>query len=123
MAKHLLDDADVDALRDQQSRGCVPGIVDPGIPDLRLLEDGLPGPPVLGAFDRTAAPGGEHQIMIRPRTARPQPVGSLLLALLLQQLQERRRALEGELAFPLALPENDAASDTVRAFGGVPSAV
>jgi hypothetical protein len=53
--------------------------------------------------------------VIGPRAARSQPVGGLLLAVLLQQLQERGRALESELAFPLALPEDDAAPDTVRA--------
>jgi hypothetical protein len=52
MAKNFLNDADVNALLDQQRRRCVPGIVDSGIPHLRLLEDGLPDPPVLGALDR-----------------------------------------------------------------------
>jgi hypothetical protein len=55
MAKNLLHDADVHALFDKQSGSGVPGIVDPGVADLRLGEDGFPGPPVLGAFDRAAA--------------------------------------------------------------------
>ena len=36
VAEHFLDDADVHALLNQQSRGRVPGIVDPGVADLRL---------------------------------------------------------------------------------------
>jgi hypothetical protein len=123
MAKYLLDDADMHALLDQESRGSVPGIVDPDVPDLRLPKDGLPRPPVLSPLDRAAAPRGENQVMIRPRAARPQPLRGLLLAVLLQQLQERRRTLESELALSLALPENDTAANTVRAFSSVTSAV
>ena len=33
VAKHLLDDADMHALLDQQSGSSVPGIVNPGIPN------------------------------------------------------------------------------------------
>jgi hypothetical protein len=102
MAKNLLHDADVYALFDQQSRSGVTGIVDPGVADLRLGEDGLPGPPVLGAFDRAAALGGEDQVMVCPQAACPQPLRGLPLAVLLQQLQERGRALERELDFALA---------------------
>jgi hypothetical protein len=46
MAEDLLHDADMHALGDQESCGGVPGIVDPRVADLRLGEDGLPGPPV-----------------------------------------------------------------------------
>lgn len=123
MAKHLLDDADMHARLDQESRGSVPGIVDPGVADLRLPKDGLPRPPVLSPFDRTATPGREHQVMVCPRAARPQPLRGLLLAMLPQQLQERGRTLKSEPALPLALPENDAAANTVRAFSSVTSAV
>ena len=91
--KYLLHDADVHALLDQQSSGGVPGIVDPDIPDLRLAQDGLLGPPVFGVCDRAAMTGGEHQIMVRPRVARPQPFRSLLPSVLAQQLQERGRAM------------------------------
>ena len=73
MAKHLLDDADMDALLNQQSRSGVPRIVDPGVADLRLGEDGLPGPPVLGAFDRAAALGGENQIALAVPLAKSEP--------------------------------------------------
>ena len=73
MAKNLLHDADMHALFDQQSRCGVPGIVDPGVADLRLGEDGLPGPPVLGAFDRAAALGGENQIALAVPLAKSEP--------------------------------------------------
>ena len=123
MAKHLLHDADVYPLLDQQSRRRVPGIMDPGVADLRLAQDSLPRAPVLGTFDRASAPGGEHQIVVRPRAACAQPFRGLPLAMLAQQLQERGRALEREPALPFTLPEDDAAADTVRAFGGVAGAV
>ena len=87
MAKHLLDDTDMHTLLDQESRGRVPHIVDPDVPDLRLPEDGLPRPSVLSPFDRAAAPGREHQVMVLPRAARPQPLRSLLLAVLRQLVQ------------------------------------
>ena len=123
MAKNLLDDTNMPTLLDQQGRGSVPGIMHPDVPDLRLPEDGFPRPPVLSPFDRSTAAGGENQIMIRPRAARPQPLRGLLLVMLHQQLQERGRTLESELALSLALPGNDTAASTVRAFSGVTSAV
>jgi len=94
----------------------VPGVVDPGIPDLRLAQDGLPGPPVLGAFDRPAAASGEHQVMVGPRAARLQPLRDLPLPVVPQQPQESGRALKRELALPLALPENDTTARSLRAL-------
>jgi hypothetical protein len=102
MAKNLLHDANVHSLFNQQSRSGVPGIVDSCIADLRLGEDGLPGPPVLGAFDRAAAPGGEDQVMVCPRAACPQPLRSLLLRCSFNSSRSGR-ALESELAFALAV--------------------
>ena len=93
VAKNLLNDSDVNALRDQQSCRRVPGIVDPSVSDRRLLEDGLPGPPVFRPLDRTAPTGGEYKIVIYPRATSPQALGGLLLAVLSKQLQERRRTL------------------------------
>jgi hypothetical protein len=122
MTKNLLHDADVHTLFDQQSRSGVPRIMDPRVTDLRLGEDGLPGAPVLGTFDRAAAFGGEDQVTVCPRAACPQPLRGLPLAVLLQQLQERGRALESELALALALPEDDATSGAVRALTGVTGA-
>ena len=66
MAEHLLDDADMNALFDQERRGRVPGIVYPGVPDPSLSQNALPGPPVLGPFDRAAMLRGERQVMSRP---------------------------------------------------------
>jgi hypothetical protein len=77
MAKNLLHDADVHALFDQQSRSGMPCIVDPGVADLCLGEDGLPGAPILGLFDRAAVFGGEDQVMVCPRAACPQPLRGL----------------------------------------------
>jgi hypothetical protein len=71
VAKHLLHDADMYALFDQQSGRRVPGIVHPDVPDLSLAQDGLPGPPVLGPLDTAAARGGKHQLVVGPRAARP----------------------------------------------------
>jgi hypothetical protein len=47
-------------------------------------------------------PRGEDQIVIRPGVSRSQPLGSLSLAVLPEQFQDRGRAREDELA--LALP-------------------
>jgi hypothetical protein len=107
MATHLLDDADVHALLDQQRRRGMPGVMDPCVPHPSLPENRLPGSPVVGAFDRTTVPRGEDEIVILPVISRPQPLGRLSLAVLPQQLQDRRRALERELALALALPKDD----------------
>ena len=122
VSENLLHHADVRALLDQQRRGGMPGIVDPGIPHLRLAQDSLPGSPILSALDGAAMAGREHQIMVRPRTARSQPLGGLPPMVLPQQLQERGRTLERELTLALALPKNDAASNTVRALVRMPGA-
>jgi hypothetical protein len=42
VARDLLDDADVDALLDEESGGGVPGIVETAVPYTGLFEDGLP---------------------------------------------------------------------------------
>ena len=54
VAKYLLENADMNALRDQQGRGGVPGIVYPGVPDPGLPENVLLGPPVLSPFEERA---------------------------------------------------------------------
>ena len=77
MTKYLLDNADVHALFDQQRRGSMPGIMDSGISYPSLAEERLPGPPVLGTFDRTAMPRGEDQIVVLPGVSRPQSLGCL----------------------------------------------
>jgi hypothetical protein len=123
MAKHLLNDADVYALLDQQRRGSMPGVMDPGIPHPGLPENRLPGPPVLGTFDRTTMPGSEDQIMILPGVSRPQSLGCLPLAVLLEQIQDRRRTLERELALALTLPKDDAPTDALRTFVGMSNAI
>jgi hypothetical protein len=123
MAKHLLNDADVHALLDQQRRSRMPGIVDPDRADPGLPEESLPGPPVLGPVDRTAILSGEDQIVIRPAVPGPQPFGCLPLAVLLEELQERRRALEREFALALALPKDDAPANASGAFVGMRSTV
>src|ERR1700690_549473 len=123
MAQDLLHDADVHTLLDEQRGGGVPGVVNPGIPHLGGVKDGLPHPPVLGTFDRPAVADGEHQVVVGPCAACPEPLLGLPLAVLAQQVQERGRALEGQLALALALPEDQAAARPHRAFVGVPGAV
>ena len=49
-----------------QLTSCMPGVVDSGIPDLRLAENGLPGSPVLGAFNWSNVACGEYQIKVCP---------------------------------------------------------
>lgn len=123
MAKHLLNDADVHALFDQQRRGGMPSVMDPGIPNSGLPEDRLPGTPVLGTFDRTAMPRGEDQIMILLGVPRPQSLGRLPLAALLEELEDWGRALERELALALALPKDNTSTQALRAFVGVSNAI
>jgi len=55
----------------------MPGIMDPGIPHPGMPKDRLPGPPVLGTFDRAAMPRGEDQIVVLPGVSRPQSLGCL----------------------------------------------
>jgi hypothetical protein len=123
MAEHLLSDTDVHALLDQQRRGGMPGVMDPGISHFGLPENHLPGPPVLGTFDRLALPCGEDQIMIPPGVSRRQPLDCLPIAMLLEQIQDRGRALERELAFALALPKDDAPVSPLRALVSVSKAI
>ena len=101
----------------------MPGVMDPGIPHPGLFEDRLPGPPVFGTFDRTAMPRGEDQIMILPGVTCPQSLSCLPLAVLLEQIQDRGRALEREFALALALPKDDASTNALRAFVGMSNAI
>ncbi len=103
VAKYLLDNADMNTLRDQQSRSGVPGIVNPGVPNPCLPENVHPGPPVLSPLDRTAVPSSEHEVIVRPGVPRPQPLGCLPLAMLSKEIQDRGQALERELALALTL--------------------
>ena len=80
MAEHLLGDAGMHALLDQQSLSRVAGIVNPGIADLRLSEDRLPDPPILGALDRPAAPSGEYGWARWRRGSDPAVRGQALIA-------------------------------------------
>jgi len=123
VAKYLLNDPDVHPLLDQQSSGRMPGVMDPGIPHPGLSEDRLPGPPVVGTFDRTAMPRGEDQIMILPGVTCPQSLSCLPLPVLLEQIQDRGRALEREFALALALPKDDASTNALRAFVGMSNAI
>src|SRR5271165_162375 len=101
----------------------MPGVMDPYVPHSGLSENRLPGPPVLGPFNRTTMPRGEDQIVIHPGVSRPQPFGCLPLAVLLKQLQDRGRALERKLALALAFPKDDAPADAPRAFVSVSNAI
>jgi len=61
--------------------------------------------------------------MIGPQAACLKPLLGLPAAVLAQQLQQGRRALESELAFALALPENEATAGPGGALVGVAGAV
>ena len=78
----------------QQRRGGMPGIMDPGIPHPGMPEDRLPGPPVLGTVNRTTMPRGEDQIVVLPGVSRPQSLGCLPLAVLLEEFEDRGWALQ-----------------------------
>jgi 8-oxo-dGTP pyrophosphatase MutT (NUDIX family) len=98
VTEDLLNHADVDTLRYQESRSRVPGVMNPGVPNVRLPEDGLPRSPVLGAFNGTARTCGEYQIVICPCASRLQPFRRLPFAVLFEEVQNRLRALKREVA-------------------------
>nr|WP_281284776.1 hypothetical protein [Nonomuraea mesophila] len=79
MTENLLYDSDVHSLLDEESRGGMPRVVDPDVPNVGLLEYRLPELPVLGALDGGAELGREHQVMILPSIAGLLPFGVLYL--------------------------------------------
>jgi hypothetical protein len=52
VAKNLLDDADADALFEQERRRSVPSVMDPCLPDSGFLVEGMPVLPVISGVDR-----------------------------------------------------------------------
>src|SRR5262249_5951128 len=55
--------------------------------------------------------------------SRPQPFSRLPLTVLLEQLQDRGRTLERELALALALPKDDAPANALRALVSASNAI
>ncbi|MGJ6968967.1 hypothetical protein ACSDR0_44430 [Streptosporangium sp. G11] len=84
-----------------------------------MLEDGFPHLPVLGALDRAAVAGGEHEIVILPAIPRLETLRGLDLAVCLEEREQLGRALKGELALALSLAEDDAPAGAFRALVGV----
>lgn len=76
-----MDDADVDALLDEERGRRVPGVVEAAVTDAGLLEDGLPLAPVLCTADRAAVLLAEREIVILPVVANHGPFEDLLLLL------------------------------------------
>jgi hypothetical protein len=68
-------------------------------------------------------PRGEDQIVILPGVSCPQPLGRLSLAVLLEEFEDRGRALERELALALALAKDDTSTQALRAFVGMSNAI
>jgi hypothetical protein len=97
VAQDLLNDADVDALLDEERSGGMPGVVEASVSDSGLLEDGLPLSSVFGAADRAAVLLAEDQVVVLPSRRRPWPVRGAAPPGALEQRQEFLRALEGEL--------------------------
>jgi hypothetical protein len=117
-AQDLLDDADVDALLDEERRRRMPGVVETSVADAGLLEDFFPLAPVFGAADRTAVVLAEDQVVILPVVGHG-PFEELLLLVSSEQGQQLSGALEGELGLALALPERGASLPSLRAVPGV----
>src|ERR1700683_4935201 len=65
----------------------------------------------------------EHQVTVAPGDPSPEPLRHLPLAMLLEEVQERGRALEGEFAFAFTLPEDVATADPFRAPVGMRCAI
>ena len=108
-----LNDPDVHPLLDEQRRGGVTSVVHPDVPNPGLLEDGFPHLPVLGALDRAAVAGGEHEVVILLAISRLEPLRGLDLAVCLEEREQLGRALKSELALAPSLAEDDA---PVRVF-------
>ncbi|GGK92117.1 hypothetical protein Sme01_54560 [Sphaerisporangium melleum] len=89
-------------------------VVKSRVTDTRSLQKRLPRLVVLAPFHRLAVPGGEHEIVLFPQIPRLLPLGRLHIAMSPQERQQFGRTLTGELAPPLALPEDHAAA---RALG------
>ncbi len=70
VAEDLLDDADVDALLEQERGGGVAGVMDSCGPDACFLDQGLPVFPVVAGVDRGAGRGWRRR---GPSLARPLP--------------------------------------------------
>jgi hypothetical protein len=66
VAQELLDDADADALLDEERGRSAPGIVEASVTDVGLLRDGFPLSPVFGAADRAVVVLAEAEVMILP---------------------------------------------------------
>jgi hypothetical protein len=92
VAHDLLDDADVDALLDEERGGGVPGVVETAVSYAGLLEDGLPLAPVLGTAYRAAVLLAEDEVVILPVVTGH---GSFEELFLLVRLQVAAGVLEG----------------------------
>jgi len=64
VAENLLNNSYMYALRDQQGRGGVPGIMDSDVPNLSLPENAFPGSPVLSSLDRAAMTSSEDEVIV-----------------------------------------------------------
>jgi len=61
--------------------------------------------------------------MVFPAIPGQKALGCLPLAMLFEQIEERRRTLKGELALALALPKDVATTSPLRAFDCMAGAI
>ena len=81
MAEDLLDDADADALLEQERRGCVTGVMNSRGSDFGFIDQRPPVLPVIARVDRRASRGAEDQIPVLPCRSGGETLGRLLAAM------------------------------------------
>ena len=81
MAEDLLDDADADALLEQERRGRVTGVMNSRGSDFGCIDQRPPVLPVIARVDRRASRGAEDQIPVLPCRSGGETLGRLLAAM------------------------------------------
>lgn len=123
MAEDLLYDADVHALFQEHGRRCVAGVMQPGVPDAGLIEDGLPFLPVFARIDRLTIPECEGQVEIRPLLPRAQPFAFLLCPVFLERDDEGLWKWNDPFPLSFGLHEVPATTYAIQALSCVSLAV
>jgi hypothetical protein len=110
VAEHLHGDPRGHPLQ-QQGRGRVPGVMQPGRANLSLAEQRVPCPAVLPGVDGPTVGLREHQVGVLPERAGCQALRGLQSPMLTQGLDELRGEHDGTSTDPtLGLDEDEALS-------------
>jgi hypothetical protein len=100
VAEYLLDDADVDALFEQERCRGVASVVDSGQPDPCLCDEAAPVSPVVARVDRRADGRTEDEIPVLPCLSSGEVLGGLIAAMGAQLGDEWGWQGQDELGLP-----------------------